>query len=208
MIARSQGYVNCLPVLGWIPFCCLITLLTACAPSTRVTLLPQEGIRPSAVQVSTSQGSQRIQQPYQVALVGRQGALSVDSTTAEAVRKEHARLLAAQPLPTELFILEFEAGSSTLTASSLALLATVVERARTRTGADIVVTGHTDRQGSMEANDRLSLERALSIRELLIKQGFKAERIEAVGRGEREPLVPTEDEVAEPRNRRAVVLVR
>ena len=37
---------------------------------------------------------------------------------------------------------------------------------------------------------------------------FEANLIEAVGRGEREPLVPTEDEVAEPRNRRAELLVR
>jgi outer membrane protein OmpA-like peptidoglycan-associated protein len=29
-----------------------------------------------------------------------------------------------------------------------------------------------------------------------------------VGRGEREPAVPTEDEVVEPRNRRAEVIVR
>jgi outer membrane protein OmpA-like peptidoglycan-associated protein len=29
-----------------------------------------------------------------------------------------------------------------------------------------------------------------------------------VGRGEREPVVPTDDEVAEPRNRRAEIVVR
>jgi len=29
-----------------------------------------------------------------------------------------------------------------------------------------------------------------------------------VGRGEREPLVPTEDEVSEPRNRRVEITVR
>ena len=44
--------------------------------------------------------------------------------------------------------------------------------------------------------------------DLMIERGFKAELIEAVGRGEREPAVPTEDEVVEPRNRRAVVVVR
>jgi OOP family OmpA-OmpF porin len=30
----------------------------------------------------------------------------------------------------------------------------------------------------------------------------------AIGRGEREPAVPTEDEVAEPRNRRAEIIIR
>jgi outer membrane protein OmpA-like peptidoglycan-associated protein len=52
------------------------------------------------------------------------------------------------------------------------------------------------------------LQRAQVVRELLIAQGFKPELIEAVGRGEREPVVPTEPNVDEPRNRRAEIIVR
>ena len=51
-----------------------------------------------------------------------------------------------------------------------------------RAGGEIVVTGHTDRHGSLEANDRLSLERAQSIRTLLVERGFRPELIEAVAR--------------------------
>jgi OmpA-OmpF porin, OOP family len=187
------------PVLGGALALGLLALLSACAPSTRVTLLPQADGKPSAVDVSTGQGAQAITQPYQVAVVGRGGALSLDSTTPEQVQKAYPALLALQPPPAERFVLEFEPGTSQLT---------VVTRAQARAGGDIVVTGHTDRQGSVEANDRLSLERARAVRALLIAQGLQPERIEAVGRGEREPLVPTEDEVVEPRNRRAEVLVR
>ena len=43
---------------------------------------------------------------------------------------------------------------------------------------------------------------------VLVERGFNADRIEAVGRGEREPLVPTDDDVVEPRNRRADIEVR
>ncbi len=82
------------------------------------------------------------------------------------------------------------------------------ERARTRAGGEIVITGHTDRQGSVADNDRLSLQRAQAVRALLIERGFAAELVQAIGRGEREPLLATEDEVVEPRNRRADVLVR
>ena len=71
-----------------------------------------------------------------------------------------------------------------------------------------MIVGHTDRQGAADANDALSLRRANAIRELLISKGFRAELIDPVGRGEREPLVPTEDDVPEPRNRRAEVFVR
>jgi len=40
------------------------------------------------------------------------------------------------------------------------------------------------------------------------KNGLHASFIRAVGRGEREPLIPTPDEQAEPRNRRVEVIVR
>jgi outer membrane protein OmpA-like peptidoglycan-associated protein len=105
-------------------------------------------------------------------------------------------------------VLEFEPGSSNLTADSLARLPEVIAQARGRAGGEIVISGHTDRQGTLEANDELSLMRAQAVRDLLIEQGFKPELIEAVGRGEREPVVPTDDEVVEPRNRRAEVVVR
>jgi outer membrane protein OmpA-like peptidoglycan-associated protein len=186
----------------------LLALLGACAPATRVTLLPQASGTPSAVEVSTGKGSRLIDQPYQVANVSRRGEVSQDSTTADRVREAYPRLLALQPGAPERFVLEFEPGTSQLTAESQAQLDTILAQARARAGGEIVVTGHTDRQGSLEANDTLSLERARAVRALLIDRGFAAERIEAVGRGEREPVVPTDDEVAEPRNRRAEIVVR
>ena len=117
-------------------------------------------------------------------------------------------LLTLRPPAPERFTLEFELGTSQLTAASQARLDAVMASAQARAGGEIVVTGHTDRQGSVQANDQLSLQRAQAVRALLIERGFKANLIEAVGRGERAPLVPTEDEVAEPRNRRAELLVR
>jgi outer membrane protein OmpA-like peptidoglycan-associated protein len=46
------------------------------------------------------------------------------------------------------------------------------------------------------------------VRDELVKVGIAADRIRVEGRGEREPLVPTPDEVAEPRNRRVEISVR
>ena len=106
------------------------------------------------------------------------------------MRKTHPQLLALQPAAPETFVLEFEPGSSTLTAESQARLPDVIARAQARAGGEIVVTGHTDRQGALEANDQLSLERAQAVRNLMIERGFKGELIEAVGRGEREPGGP------------------
>ena len=72
----------------------------------------------------------------------------------------------------------------------------------------MVVIGHSDRLASDEFNDRLSLQRAGRVREELVRLGIPPARIQPAGRGEREPLVPTADGVAEPRNRRVESNVR
>lgn len=190
------------------PLLALSALLAACAPATRVTLLPQADGSASGVVVSTREGQQLLTQPYQVAEVARSGSIGTATTSADQLRQSYPQLLSQRPPAPEKFVLEFEPGTSQLTADSQARLADIVTRAQARAGGEIVVTGHTDRQGSLEANDKLSLERAQAIRALLIERGFKAALIDAVGRGEREPAVPTDDEVAEPRNRRAELLVR
>jgi OmpA-OmpF porin, OOP family len=199
---RTRPSKNALVVLG------LVALLGACAPTTRVTLLPQADGTPSAVEISTSRSTQSISQPYQVAGVYGGGVIVVETTTADQVRRSHPELLALKPPPHEFFTLEFQAGTTQLAAESQAQLGTVIHRAQARAGGEILITGHADRQGSAEANMRLSVQRAQALRTQLIERGFKAELIEAVGRGEREPVVPTDDDVAEPRNRRADVIVR
>jgi OOP family OmpA-OmpF porin len=53
----------------------------------------------------------------------------------------------------------------------------------------IVVTGHTDRIGADVYNLKLSDRRAAAVRDYLVKQGVDANRVQAIGRGEAEPVV-------------------
>jgi OmpA-OmpF porin, OOP family len=73
---------------------------------------------------------------------------------------------------------------------------------------DLVVIGHTDTVGSAAFNDTLSRQRAEVVRSALVARGIAADRIVVVGRGERELVVITADNVAEPRNRRVEIQVR
>jgi len=72
----------------------------------------------------------------------------------------------------------------------------------------VELIGHTDTVGAKLANDLLSKQRAETMRKFLLDAGISMDRIEVSGRGEREPLVPTGNEVDEPRNRRVEINVR
>lgn len=186
----------------------LVAGLQACAPISRVTLLPQDDGRATAVQVQSAAGVVDLTQPYQTAALQRDGRLEAQQSNAEEVSKRHGAVLALPLLPPVRFTLQFEPGTSTLTPDSQNQLPGILEQATARAGGEIQVVGHTDRTGNPQANDTLSLQRAQAVRNLLIQRGFEPALVEAIGRGEREPVVPTEANVNEPRNRRAEIIIR
>jgi OOP family OmpA-OmpF porin len=187
-------------------------VLAGCAsPGTRVVLLPQEDGSASAVVVRAKGGGEQVvSQPYQraTALLGRTEAPTLDQADPAQLREENKQLFELAPPRPQRFDLYFVEGGTELTPESHQALDGVVAAALARSGADITVTGHTDSLGSLQDNDQLALRRAQEIRQLLVQRGFPLERIEAVGRGERELAVMTADDVSEPRNRRVVIVVR
>ena len=183
-------------------------LLSACAPTTRVVLLPQADNTPSAVTVRSTTTQIVLDVPYQRASGTGTDALKGDTVTAEEIQKKYLGLFTAAPPRPSKFILNFLPGGTTLTPESEAALPTILAEVTGRAGADMVVTGHTDTKGAAAANDELSLKRAGVVTQLLIDKGVLGARIESVGRGKRELLVKTGDDVDELRNRRVEIVVR
>jgi OOP family OmpA-OmpF porin len=68
------------------------------------------------------------------------------------------------------------------------------------------VTGHADRSGKESYNDRLSMRRAEEVKHELIGMGVPEHLISVYAKGENQPLVPTEDGVKEPQNRRVEIV--
>ncbi|MDH4390629.1 MAG: OmpA family protein [Aquabacterium sp.] len=175
--------------------------------SDRVILLPQRDGSLSAVEVTA--GTQRLllTQPYATAEL-RAGALQAATTSADAVRDVYGAMLAQQPARPQRFTVQFEPNGNRLAAGADAVLAEMRSALAALPAAEVVITGHTDRVGSVEANDRLSLARAEAVRDLLMAAGLARNAVTVAGRGEREPVVPTADEVAEARNRRVEIKIR
>ncbi|WP_051235923.1 OmpA family protein [Ottowia thiooxydans] len=185
-----------------------IVTLAGCAPTTRVTLLPQENHPKSSVEVRAANETWKMTTPFEVASVSQRGVIAADQTNAQDVHLRYPELLAIQPPVAERFTLYFVAGGSALTPESEGALSGILAQAVARPGGEILIVGHTDSVGTQELNDKLSLQRASAIRELVIQRGFPPVLVHAVGRGERELAVPTADGVDEPKNRRVVIIVR
>ncbi|MFH1659848.1 MAG: OmpA family protein [Pseudomonadota bacterium] len=186
----------------------LVALLTlaGCA-SERVVLLPSADGRASAVVIRDTRGEIVLDKPYAAAKRSMDANKAYQSSP-EEVRERFAQALAAQPPRPSSYVLYFEAGGNVLTPESQAALATIRKEIAERPASEVMVIGHTDRVGSVDGNDRLSKTRAEGLRDQLIESGVAAEKLAAVGRGERDPLVPTDDEVDEPKNRRVEISVR
>lgn len=173
----------------------------------RVVLLPSESDRPSAVVVSKGDAQVLLDTPYTTADL-RGSELRSGATSAGEVKSRYGALLSAQPHEPEPFTIYFVLGSDELTARSRIAFDDARHRISTRSAAEVVVVGHTDRLGTTEYNDRLSWQRAKKVATQLVAAGVPADAIQIAARGEREPLVETGNGIPEPRNRRVEIKVR
>lgn len=176
---------------------------------SRVVLLPDQDGRVGAVELRTSNTVVVLDTAYASAVVDASGAVQVaQQPRAKLPEAALAALAAAPPRPTS-FVVFFESGSSTqLQAASGTVLEQLKSYLLAHPAPEIWVIGHTDRVGSVPDNDRLSRQRAETVRDFLVRSGIDGSYMAVAGRGEREPAVPTADEVAEERNRRVEINVR
>lgn len=178
-------------------------------PQTKVVLLPDEDGRTGAVVIRSEAGTETVNTAYGSAVVGQKGNIAKANEDRAAVRQKYESTLSARPAAPVSFLVYFEFGSAVDIAPAIQPMLDQLRAAIVNyPAAQITIIGHTDRVGTLESNDTLSLGRAQTVREHIEKAGIQVHSIEVAGRGEREPLVPTADEVAEPRNRRVEVQLR
>ena len=188
-------------------------LVGACAqiPKVRndlVVVLPEEGGKVGSVVMNDGKKDIVLNSAFASARIGNDGGWQASPSSEAEVHQIFVDARTAQPPKPISFALHFIEGKDEFTADSqLAVEKLFAEIAR-RPAPEISVIGHTDSVGGDPFNDTLSLQRAQKVRAMLINLGISPQSIQASGRGKRDLLVPTKDNISEPINRRVEVSVR
>lgn len=104
---------------------------------------------------------------------------------------------------------QFSSGSTTLTKSSLPAIEALAALLESEPELVLLIVGHSDNQGGLEANIKLSKARAEAVRENLISlHGVSPDRLEAWGAGYIAPLVPNDSDENQALNRRVEIVVK
>lgn len=185
-------------------------VLIGCAPRHTVILVPDSDGHTGKAEVITDGGRQSLDKANDMTRVSGRSAAPSPATTADSmfISTTFADAIAAEPLAPEKFILFFETGGSNLLSESKAVITNILAAIIRRGAISISVSGHTDAVGSMQLNDELARSRAQAVSNILIQNGVSPDMLEVTSHGKGNPLVPTPDGVAEPRNRRVEVIVR
>lgn len=118
---------------------------------------------------------------------------------ADCQRPEEPAQVAAKTVVRELSLAadaSFGFGSAKLRPEGQAKLDRIASEATASQITAIDIVGHTDRIGSAHANQKLSLERALAVRDYLVRQGMPVARVNVDGLGDAQPLVECQGPVS------------
>jgi len=188
----------------------LLCSLAACAGQNRFVLLEEEDGSVGAITVENEAGTQTVAEAGKVTEVASAEAppSEPEEISQAEIERTWGATLQASPLQPRTFLLYFLTGTDILTEQSRAQLPIIIDSIREYPAPEVSVTGHTDRTGSATGNVRLARDRAEAIRDLLVDEGLDPALIQVDSHGESNPVVPTDDGVAEPLNRRVEVIVR
>ena len=108
-----------------------------------------------------------------------------------------------QPGYLEPLVVHFAVNSATITEEMYQAINLIGRKMMDDPYLRLRIIGHTDSTGTVQLNDKLSLQRALAIKQYLVKQfRIDPKRIECVGRGMHEPIADNETAEGRATNRR------
>jgi OmpA-OmpF porin, OOP family len=103
--------------------------------------------------------------------------------------------------------IQFETGSAVIKPDSYKLLDEILQSSVVAEGLKVGVYGHTDNVGGDQSNQKLSEDRANSVRSYLISKGLAVARIESKGFGSGKPIADNSSVSGRAQNRRVQIVL-
>ena len=102
----------------------------------------------------------------------------------------------------------FDLGKATIRKESYAVLQSIVDIMKEYETAKFEIEGHTDSSGSLKLNERLSKERAASVKDYLVTIGMDASRLTSEGYGPSRPIATNKTAAGRQQNRRVEISLK
>jgi OOP family OmpA-OmpF porin len=129
-------------------------------------------------------------------------AAGISGAQIQALRDSLNKLTASANANVTLPGVNFATGTATLTQSSRFILDEVAATLADNPNVRVEVAGHTENTGPRALNERLSLQRAESVRTYLISKGISADRMTANGYAWDRPVASNSTKAGRAQNRR------
>ena len=120
---------------------------------------------------------------------------------------EYQDLIDIAPKPPASFLIYFKSNTVELTEASRTAFAEIERALADRVPCVVAIYGHTDTVGTKAFNAELSRDRAQLIYRWLLERNLELTGVTVESYGEGDLLIPTADEVPEPRNRRVEIRI-
>jgi outer membrane protein OmpA-like peptidoglycan-associated protein len=143
----------------------------------------------------------------------------VDKSFLQSVIVNHSELMEGKALQvsysneitsevsSKSYQIQFETGSAVIKPDSYKLLDEILQSSVVAEGLKVGVYGHTDNTGNADANQKLSEDRANSVKSYLISKGLVSERIESKGFGPTKPVGNNATATGRAQNRRVQIVL-
>lgn len=96
----------------------------------------------------------------------------------------------------------FDSGKATIKPQSMGVINKMVNVLKENTDWSFEIIGHTDSDGDTASNQKLSENRAKAVKQAIVNQGIKANRLSTSGKGESSPLNTNSSSEEKANNRR------
>ncbi len=127
--------------------------------------------------------------------------------TGEALKMNYSTAEMTSAVSSKSYQIQFETGSAVIKPESYSQLDEIMKSSVVAEGLKVGVYGHTDNSGNANANQKLSEERANSVKSYLISKGLLTSRIEAKGLGQTKPIADNKTTEGKAKNRRVQIVL-